>query len=96
MLTINPNLLPHFKGYCSSPSVIMLFVYMKFRFSLSYRDLKEMIMIRGANIDHSNKDMAEEDKIEIRQVKYLNNIVEQDHLLKNIDYSCIYRFKRVI
>ena len=53
MLNISPQLLPHFKGFCSSPSVIMLFVYMKCRFSLSYRDLEEIMMIRGANIDHS-------------------------------------------
>ena len=32
-----------------------------------------------AALDHFNKDMAKEDEIEIRQVKYLNNIVEQDH-----------------
>ena len=31
----------------------MLFIYMKCRFSSSYRDLEEMIIIRGANIDHS-------------------------------------------
>ena len=31
----------------------MLFVYMRCRFSLSYRDLEEMMMIRGATIDHS-------------------------------------------
>ena len=53
MLTISPQLLPHFKGFYSSPSVIMLFVYMKCRFSLSYRDLEEMMMIRGAKIDHA-------------------------------------------
>jgi putative transposase len=53
MLTISPQLLPHFKCFCSSPSVIMLFVYMKCRFSLSYRDLEEMMMIRGAKIDHA-------------------------------------------
>jgi len=53
MLNISPELLSHFKGFCSSPSVIMLFVYMKCRFSLSYRDLEEMMMIRGAKIDHS-------------------------------------------
>lgn len=179
MLTISSHLLPHFKGFCSSGSVIMLFVYMKCRFSLSYRDLEEMMMIRGANIDHAtlqrwvkrfaclidqqvrkrkkpvkgswrmdetyiklkgrwiylyravdtagntidfllrakrdavaakaffrkafkqngrpdkvaidksasnkaalddvNKDVAKEEKIEIRQTKYLNNIIEQDH-----------------
>ena len=53
MLKINRSLLHHFKGFCSSPSVIMLFVYMKLRFSLSYRDLEEMMSIRGAFIDHS-------------------------------------------
>ena len=53
MLNISTDLLHHFKGFCSSPSAIMLFVYMKCRFSLSYRDLEEMMMIRGANIDHA-------------------------------------------
>jgi transposase-like protein len=179
MLTISFHMLRHFKGFCSSPSLIMLFVYMKCRFSLSYRDLEEMMMIRGAKIDHAtlqrwvkrfvflidkrvrqrkkpvngswrmdetyiklngkwvylyravdkegntidfllrakrdavaakaffrkafkensrpdkvtidksgsnkaaldsfNKDVAKEEEIEIRQIKYLNNIVEQDH-----------------
>ena len=50
---ISPKLLKYFKGFCSSPEVIMLFVYMKCRFSLSYRDLEEMAFIRGAIIDHS-------------------------------------------
>lgn len=31
----------------------MLFVYMKCRFSLSYRDLEEMATIRGISIDHA-------------------------------------------
>jgi putative transposase len=31
----------------------MLFVYMKCRFSLSYRELEEIMNIRGAKIDHS-------------------------------------------
>ncbi len=179
MFNLSPALLPKFKGFCSSPSVIMLFVYMKCRFSLSYRELEEMMVIRGAEIDHStlqrwvkrfvclidkrvrqrkkpvnrswrmdetyiklngkwvylyravdkegntidfllrakrdavaakaffrkafkengrpdkvtidksgsnkaaldafNKDVEDEDKIEIRQIKYLNNIAEQDH-----------------
>lgn len=53
MFTVSPKFLPYFKGFCSSPSVIMLFVYMKCRFSLSYRDLEEMMVIRGADVDHS-------------------------------------------
>ena len=52
-LRISPKLLKHFKGFCSSPEIIMLFVYMKCRFSLSYRDLEEMASIRGAVIDHA-------------------------------------------
>lgn len=53
MLKISPHLERHFKGFCSSSSLIMLFVYMKCRFSLSYRDLEEIMTIRGAVIDHS-------------------------------------------
>jgi putative transposase len=50
---ISARLHKHFKGFCSSPEIIMLFVYMKCRFSLSYRDLEEMASIRGAVIDHA-------------------------------------------
>ena len=50
---ISSKLLKYFKGFCSSPEVIMLFVYMKCRFSLSYRELEEIAYIRGAVIDHS-------------------------------------------
>ena len=50
---ISPKLIKYFKGFCSSPEIIMLFVYMKCRFSLSYRDLEEMASIRGAQIDHA-------------------------------------------
>ena len=53
MLTISPTLWSYFKGFCSSAEIIMLFVYMKCRFSLSYRELEEIMMIRGAEIDHS-------------------------------------------
>lgn len=53
MFQVSSNLLRHFKGYCSSPSVILMFVYMKFRFSLSYRELEEMMSMRGATVDHS-------------------------------------------
>ena len=50
---ISSKLLKPFKGFCSSPEIIMLFVYMKCRFSLSYRDLEEMASIRGVVIDHA-------------------------------------------
>lgn len=41
------------QGFCSLSEVILLFVCMKCRFSLSCRDLEEMMHMRGANIDHS-------------------------------------------
>jgi putative transposase len=53
LYNISPKLRKYFKGFCSSPEVIMLFVYMKCRFSLSYRDLEEMASIRGVKIDHA-------------------------------------------
>ncbi|MDN5247515.1 MAG: IS6 family transposase [Candidatus Cardinium sp.] len=53
MFAITPRLLPNFKGYCSSAEVILLFLYMKCRFSLSYRELEGMMHIRGAKVDHS-------------------------------------------
>lgn len=53
MLTISPKLLLKFKGFCTSPSIIMMFAYMKCRFCLSYRDLEEMMQMRGAMIDYS-------------------------------------------
>ena len=32
-----------------------------------------------AALDYFNKDVQKEEEIEVRQIKYLNNIVEQDH-----------------
>ena len=52
-LNISGKMLKKFKGFCSSPEIIMLLVYMKCRFSLSYRELEEIAFIRGAAIDHS-------------------------------------------
>lgn len=50
---ISSKFLKYFKGFCSSPEIIMLFVYMKCRFSLSYRELEEMAIIKGVAIDHA-------------------------------------------
>ena len=50
---ISSKFLKYFKGFCSSPEIIMLFVYMRCRFSLSYRELEEMAIIRGVTIDHA-------------------------------------------
>ena len=53
MFTISQRHLKHFKGFCFPPDIIMLFVYMKLRFSLSYRDLEEIMEIRGLCADHA-------------------------------------------
>ncbi len=53
MFKVDPKLTKYFKGYCLSPEAIMIFVYMKCRFSLSYRDLEEMMSMRGASVDHA-------------------------------------------
>ena len=50
---VAPKLTKHFKGFCSSPEIIMLSVYIKCRFSLSYRAPEEIAHVRGAVIDHS-------------------------------------------
>ncbi len=55
MLKIDPKLHKHFKNFCTSPQIIMLCLYMKFRFSLSYRDMKELCQLKCLMmIDHSN------------------------------------------
>jgi putative transposase len=127
------------KGHCFPKAIILQAVYFKLRFTLSYRDVEELLSIRGVKVDHSTiqrwvfkfTPMIEErmrrrkksvglrwrldetyikaiknngkpelinidksgsnkhairvynkrafTKIQIRQCKYLNNIVEQDH-----------------
>ena len=53
MFQISPKLEKYFKHFCYSPYIIMVCLYMKFRFSLSYRDIEELCHIRGLTIDHS-------------------------------------------
>lgn len=53
MFCINPKLQKHFKNFCFSSQIIMVCLYMKFRFSLSYRDIEELFQLRGLTIDHS-------------------------------------------
>ncbi|MEN8237450.1 MAG: IS6 family transposase, partial [Pseudomonadota bacterium] len=53
MFKVSEKLSHHFNGFSSSASVILMFIYMKFRFSLSYRKLEEMMLMRGASVDHS-------------------------------------------
>ena len=42
-----------FKGYKFPPSIILHAVYLKLRFSLSYRDIEELLQIRGVEVDHA-------------------------------------------
>jgi putative transposase len=51
-----------------------------FRKAFKYNGHPEKVTIdkSGSNIS-ANKELAEDKQIEVRQVKYLNNIVEQDH-----------------
>lgn len=42
-----------FNGYCFPKSIILQAVYFKFRFGLSYRDIEELMAIRGVKVDHA-------------------------------------------
>jgi putative transposase len=42
-----------FKGHCFPKDVILQALYLKLRFSLSNRDLEELLSIRGVTVDHS-------------------------------------------
>jgi len=41
------------KGHCFPKSIIIQAVYFKLRFSLSYRDIEEILRIRGVEVDHA-------------------------------------------
>ena len=42
-----------FKGHCFHKVIILQAVYFKLRFSLSYRDVEELLFIRGIKVDHA-------------------------------------------
>jgi putative transposase len=42
-----------FKGYCFPKEIILQAVYFKLKFSLSYRDIEELLSIRGVSADHA-------------------------------------------
>ena len=42
-----------FKGHCFPKAMILQAVYFKLRFSLSYRDVEELLSIRGVKVDHA-------------------------------------------
>ena len=41
------------KGHCFPKAIILQAVYFKLRFSLSYRDVEELMSIRGVKVDHA-------------------------------------------
>jgi putative transposase len=41
------------KGHCFPKSIIIQAVYFKLRFSLSYRDVEEIMRIKGVEVDHA-------------------------------------------
>lgn len=42
-----------FKGHCFPKDIILQAVYFKLRFSLSYRDVEELLQNKGVNADHA-------------------------------------------
>ena len=42
-----------FKGHCFPKEIILQAVYLKLRFSLSYRDVEGLLSIRGVRVDHA-------------------------------------------
>jgi putative transposase len=42
-----------FKGRCFPKDVILQTVYLKLRFSLIYRDVEELLSVRGVIVDHA-------------------------------------------
>lgn len=86
----NPFKWRHFKG-----EIILLNVRWYLSYPLSYRNLEEMMLERGLEVDHTTicrwvlayppaiKKLKEEKlgshETELRRVKYLNNRIEQDH-----------------
>ena len=41
------------KGHCYPKSIILQAVYFKLRFTLSYRDVEEIMKMRGVHVDHA-------------------------------------------
>jgi len=82
-----------FKGRHFLKDVILMLVRWYLAYVLSYRNIEELAKKRGLYVDYSTVQrwvvhylpQLEKEflgiyrQIEIRQVKYLNNIVEQDH-----------------
>lgn len=53
MPEVSSDLLTYFKGFCSTPSIVLFFVYAKCHFSLSYREIDEIMIIHGPKVPYS-------------------------------------------
>ena len=53
MLKIDPKLMKYFKNHEYGKEIIMISLYIKGRYSLSYREIEEIGGFRGVNIDHT-------------------------------------------
>lgn len=53
VLLLNLNLKIMFKHHRYPKAIILQAVYFKLRFTLSYRDVEELLSIRGVKVDHS-------------------------------------------
>ncbi|GEO12266.1 hypothetical protein SAE01_47620 [Segetibacter aerophilus] len=47
------SLYKRFKGHCFPEDVILQAVYLNLKFSLSYRDVEELLSITGVTVDHA-------------------------------------------
>ena len=74
-----------FKWRHFQTEIILLNVRWYLKYPLSYRNLEEIMLERGLSVDHSTiarwvlTYSPQIEESELRQVKYLNNLVEQDH-----------------
>jgi len=53
MIKIDPKLLKEFRYYNYPPEIILATIYLKGRFSMSYREIEEINEIRGIKLDHA-------------------------------------------
>jgi hypothetical protein len=65
MLPISSSLLRHFKGFCSSPSMIMLFIYMKCWFLLIFYHEPEETKTRKSLFRRAFKENKQPEKVAI-------------------------------
>ena len=53
MLKVEPKLTKYFKNHEYGPEIIMLSLYIKGKYYLSYREIEEICGLRGLNIYHA-------------------------------------------